>query len=350
MKVVIMAGGGGTRLWPVSTQEKPKQFLTLNGDKSLLRLTVDRAQRISGEGDVFITANSKYKTLLESDLPEVPVEKILYEPAKRDNAAAIALTLRRLMHLGFENEVMIMLPSDHFIEKESLFSSILHNAEKFIQAHNEYIVTLGIEPMYPETGYGYIEHTDTLLDESSIYKVRRFTEKPDKKTAESFIKKGNYYWNSGIFCWHIGTMWSLFEAHLPEIARIVTKISTYFGTDEEINAINEYYPGIPATSIDYGIMEKAPHIGMVLAQRLGWNDIGNWKSIYDISAKEKKNVLQGEGVAYNGEGNLVYGSGKKVHLIGIDNIGVIQTEDDILVINLETAGDIKHYLNTLKHK
>lgn len=348
MKIVCMAGGGGTRLWPVSTEDFPKQFLSLGFERSLLQQTYDRVSPLITPQDYFITANKNYAELLEEQLSEIPREHFFYEPAKRDNAAAVALTLKRLIHLGYKDEIMVMLSADHFIKNTTYFLEILNTATAFVEAHNEYILTIGIEPTYPETGYGYIETTDNVLSEDNalcVKAVKRFTEKPDLATATDFIKQGNFYWNSGMFIWHIGAMWSLFEEFLPDITNALDSIDHYIGSDDEENVLNELYPTLQATSIDFGIMEKAQHIGIVPAKDLGWTDIGNWKSVMNLFEKDPAgNVNLNNATLLDAKNSFTYGEGKKVYMFGGQNIGIIQTDGEIFILDLDKSSDIKTFL------
>ena len=410
MKIVCMAGGGGTRLWPVSTNSFPKQFLSLGFNRSLLQQTYDRISSLIKPEDYFITANKNYSKLLEEQLTEIPKSNFFYEPTKRDNAAAVALTLKRLLHLGYRDEVMVMLPSDHFIKNTEYFKQILKTAESFIKENQKYILTIGIHPEYPETGYGYIEGTDTELysdsgpdatpdtstagsttnhsdapapgstpdtstdtssdslhdvthneipatSQLSINKVKRFTEKPDKETAESFIKQGNFYWNSGMFVWHIGEMWKLFEKFLPEITEKLDTLDDILGTEEEDTALNNLYPTLRAISIDFAIMEKAQHIGVIPVKDLKWTDIGNWKSVMNLfKPDENGNVNRNKAILTdtrnsftfdkisNSSSNNPDSKAKKIYMYGGQNLGIIQTDNEIFILDLDKSSDIKNFL------
>ena len=300
--IVIMAGGIGSRLWPVSTPEMPKQFIDLLGvGKSLLQLTVERFRSVAGIAGMWVVTSENYVDIVRKQLPEMPADHILAEPVPRNTAPCIAYACWRIMREDPEANIVVT-PSDAIVLKTELFSEIISKALEFT-ASTSSIVTVGIHPDRPETGYGYI--CSSSKEECNVVKVNEFREKPDRETAERYLAAGNYFWNAGIFVWSVSTIVDQMRRHAPQIAGMMDKIARTFGTDEEKAALAEFFPQCDKISIDYAVMEKSDSIYVISAD-LGWSDLGSWTSA-------------GSHIAEGPDGNRVVGNDVRL----IDSEGCI---------------------------
>ena len=300
--IVIMAGGIGSRLWPVSTPEMPKQFIDLLGvGKSLLQLTVERFRSVAGIAGMWVVTSENYVDIVRKQLPEMPADHILAEPVPRNTAPCIAYACWRIMREDPEANIVVT-PSDAIVLKTELFSEIISKALEFT-ASTSSIVTVGIHPDRPETGYGYI--CSSSKEECNVVKVNEFREKPDRETAERYLAAGNYFWNAGIFVWSVSTIVDQMRRHAPQIAGIMDKIAGTFGTEEEKAALAEFFPQCDKISIDYAVMEKSDSIYVISAD-LGWSDLGSWTSA-------------GSHIAEGPDGNRVVGNDVRL----IDSEGCI---------------------------
>ena len=300
--IVIMAGGIGSRLWPVSTPEMPKQFIDLLGvGKSLLQLTVERFRSVAGIAGMWVVTSENYVDIVRKQLPEMPADHILAEPVPRNTAPCIAYACWRIMREDPEANIVVT-PSDAIVLKTELFSEIISKALEFT-ASTSSIVTVGIHPDRPETGYGYI--CSSSKEEGNIVKVNEFREKPDRETAERYLAAGNYFWNAGIFVWSVSTIVDQMRRHAPQIAGMMDKIAGTFGTEEEKAALAEFFPQCDKISIDYAVMEKSDSIYVISAD-LGWSDLGSWTSA-------------GSHIAEGPDGNRVVGNDVRL----IDSEGCI---------------------------
>lgn len=300
--IVIMAGGIGSRLWPVSTPEMPKQFIDLLGvGKSLLQLTVERFRSVAGIAGMWVVTSENYVDIVRKQLPEMPADHILAEPVPRNTAPCIAYACWRIMREDPEANIVVT-PSDAIVLKTELFSEIISKALEFT-ASSSSIVTVGIHPDRPETGYGYI--CSSSKEECNVVKVNEFREKPDRETAERYLAAGNYFWNAGIFVWSVSTIVDQMRRHAPQIAGMMDKIARTFGTEEEKAALAEFFPQCDKISIDYAVMEKSDSIYVISAD-LGWSDLGSWTSA-------------GSHIAEGPDGNRVVGNDVRL----IDSEGCI---------------------------
>lgn len=345
---VIMAGGTGTRFWPLSKKRKPKQFLKLFSERTLLQETVDRLDGFIPESRAMVITNRDYRQWVSEQIPDIPGEFIIGEPVAKNTAPCIAAAAAVLLK-NDTDAVMMVMPADHQIENRDALHTVLDAAAK-IALQEDALVTIGIEPSRAETGYGYIRRGSDqkfMENELPVYKVKNFTEKPDEKTAEKFIKSGDYLWNSGIFVWKASTIVNAFRNSLPVLYKhLEVLMNSGLGKGD----IDQFYYSCPSVSIDYGVMEKADDILLIPAD-FDWNDIGSWKAVHELAEKDGSgNASFGADVIEEGaESTLVHSqSGKLITLVGISNIALVETDDSILVLNLDKAQDVKKVVDTLK--
>ena len=329
--VAIMAGGVGSRFWPASREERPKQFMDIMGDgRSLLRITFERFLKVTSADKIFIVTNAKYQAQVLEHLPELTEQQILCEPSRNNTAPCVAYTAFKLHNLDPEAN-MVIAPSDALIMNEMLFAENINKALTYT-AENDALVTLGIAPDRPHTGYGYIQFIGED-GKDGVYPVRRFTEKPDLPTAKDFLKSGDYLWNAGIFVWKAATVLKAFEQYAEEIYALLAQGANAYNTPGEQDFINEFYPQTPSISVDYAIMENATNIHTIPAQ-FGWSDLGAWGALYQESPKDGAgNVIHAEQIITDDVHNT-YIRGPKDKLIvvgGVDDLLVID-EGDVLVV------------------
>ncbi|MFN8240054.1 MAG: mannose-1-phosphate guanylyltransferase [Bacteroidales bacterium] len=348
--VLIMAGGVGSRFWPYSRQEKPKQFLDILGTgKTLIQQTFERFKRVCPEENIYIVTSNEHKEQVMEQLSISP-DKILAEPLRRNTAPCIAYGTFRIMSEN-PNAIIAVTPSDHLIEKEEVFSEVISAGFDFAKGHDA-LLTLGIRPDRPETGYGYIQANNKKAVEGNerFLKVKAFTEKPDLELAKVFLQSGDFYWNSGIFIWKISTVMKAFEKHLPDIYSVFDDGKGLYGTDKEDSFILRTYTSCRSISIDYGIMEKADNVFVVCTDP-GWSDLGTWSSLYEHSATDKSGnaVVRGKVLTYDSKGNIInIAPGKVAVLQGLEDYIVVNTEDVLLVVKKDSEQNIKQYLEEVK--
>lgn len=343
---LIMAGGKGERFWPKSRVTLPKQFLSLTDDgKTMIQLTVERIRPLVELEDVYIATNKNYKELVKEQLPGLPEENILCEPAGRNTAPCIGLGA---VHAAakYEDAVMIVLPSDHLIKQNDIFIETFQEACE-IAEKGENLVTVGIMPNYPETGYGYIRYCQEEQD-GSAYKVARFVEKPDLDTAKSYLADGTYLWNSGMFVWKVSTILNSFKAYMPATCEGLMQIKAAVGTPDENSVLEDVFPNLESQSVDYGIMEKAGNI-FILPGSFGWDDVGSWLAVGRIKKNdENNNVINGNVITVNTADCVIEGADKLIAAVGLRNIVVVDTKDATLIASKENAGEIKQVLAKLR--
>ncbi len=339
--VAIMAGGVGSRFWPASREDKPKQFLDIAGDgRSLLRMTFDRFLKLTSADKIFIVTNDKYKQLVKDHLPEVIDQQILCEPSRNNTAPSVAYTAFKLHGIDPKANFVIA-PSDALIVNDTLFTANINKALRFT-AENDALLTLGISPDAPHTGYGYIQFLDEQTNTDDVYRVKRFTEKPDLPTAKSFLKSGDYLWNAGIFIWRARTILDAYEQYAPDIYALLSQGLDRYNTDQEQAFIDEFYPQTPSISVDYAIMENADNIYTIPAQ-FGWSDLGAWGALYHESNKDKDgNVLTGRVVLEDTHNSFIRGPKDKLVVVGgVDDLLVIDEGDVLLVYPRNREQEIK---------
>lgn len=348
--VVIMAGGRGERFWPRSRMAKPKQFLNLIGEKTMLQLTVERIKDLVGISDTFIVAGSKFKDTILEQIPQLPEENIIIEPFGRDTAAAIGLAAL-ILGQKTPGEVMIVLPADHYIGNVRNFHEVLRSAV-VTAGRGDKIVTLGISPHSPETGYGYIQRGE-LIDTFAgmpVYRAVHFLEKPDYAGALEFLSSGDYLWNSGMFVWQLDLIRAMIEKHIPSLAKGLKEIEDSLGTEQYAKTINKVYSELPRVSIDYGIMEQADNV-FVIPCDFGWDDIGSWTALERYAEKDDLgNVLHGEGVLLDTINTYVISEEKTVALLGVEDLIIVNDHNSLLICHKSRAQEIKKVVQALSDK
>lgn len=346
---VIMSGGIGSRFWPFSREARPKQFLDFFGTgRSLIRMTYDRFRKILPAENIFIVTNKDYVDLISEELPELNSCQILAEPMRRNTAPCIAFATYHINALN-PNANIVVAPSDHLILKEDEFLSVIKKAYQFV-SKNPILLTLGIRPSRPETGYGYIQMSEEKVD--GMTKVKVFTEKPNIDLAKVFYESGEFLWNSGIFIWNVKAIFESFRKHLPEIANRFDQGLEQFGTKNEMDFINENYPFCPNISIDYGIMEKADNV-CVQAADFGWSDLGTWGSLHDVSEKDEfaNSQLTSKAMFFDSSENVVALPKEKLVVIqGLDGYIVAESDNVLLICKKEEEQRIKQFVTDVKLK
>ena len=338
---LIMAGGKGTRFWPLSTEEKPKQFLNLIGEETMIQMTVNRIKPIIPIERVFVCTGEMYVDLVKEQLPELPEQNIIVEPEGRNTAPCIALSAF-VIKKYYKDANMIVLPSDHLISDEDEFRNVIKNADEFVKENKEAIITLGMEPTRPETGYGYIRYgkDEKVINNHKVIKVDAFVEKPNKEKAKAYIKEGNYLWNGGMFLWSADNILNQIDKYSNDTYKALKDIETV--ANEEIQElINNNYHKTEAISIDYAVMEKSDSI-YVVPSRFGWDDVGSWEALDRYREKDEKgNVLVGSAKVVDSHGNLVISSSHDIVVEGLKDIYVIENDGKILVGHKSNVANVK---------
>lgn len=346
--VAIMAGGIGSRLWPKSRAEYPKQFLDiLNTGRTLIQATYDRFATFIPKENIYVVTTTQYKNIVMEQLPEIPAENILCEPSRKNTAPCIAYISYKLMSLNPQAS-LICAPADHIILRNDAFEKVCDTALNFTK-HIKALVTLGIKPTYANTGYGYIQHEQQSVAEN-IYKVKTFTEKPDAELAKTFLVSGDFLWNAGIFVWKIKNIIFAFEKYLPEMHEVFDAEKENFNTPAEETAINRIYPQCVNISIDYGIMEKADNV-YVIPSSFGWSDLGTWASAYENLDKDYLgNAVTGDNVVViDATKNIIQADNDKLVLLqGLDDFVVVDTKDVLLICKKEKEQELKEYVAEIK--
>lgn len=347
MHALILAGGSGTRLWPRSRKERPKQLLDIVSAKTMLQETYERIRPLIPDERIFVVTNDGYVHIVREQVPQVPPQNIIGELEGHGTAPSIGLGALYLKRLDPEG-VMAVLPADHLIKREEEFRSILQAAAQV--AEEGHLVTLGIKPDQPETGYGYIRRGGALKRVAGydIHRVDRFTEKPDRALAEEFVRSGEYYWNSGMFIWKVSAILREMKRFMPELHAQLMDIEAALGTDEERETIERVWAMVRDETIDFGIMEKAKDVA-VLPADIGWSDVGSWATLLDLlPADEENNVVVGEHVGLQTTDSLIYSPRRLVATVGVKDLVIVDTDDAILICPRERAQEVRALVDELK--
>ncbi|MDR9446439.1 MAG: sugar phosphate nucleotidyltransferase [Balneolaceae bacterium] len=364
---VLMAGGSGTRFWPKSIASKPKQFLSLFGDKTMLQDTVDRLDGWIQREDWRVVTNASYRALVQNQLPWMTTDQILGEPVAKNTAPCIAAAAASVSS-GItsdgeglvEDPVMVVMPSDHVIQDPRAFQSVLDHAVR-VAAESDALVTIGITPTHPETGYGYIQFEAPNDSESGSspaqttemgiqdYNVKAFREKPDRQTAQSYLEQGSFVWNSGLFVWRLSSFMGALKEAMPELYNQCELLASKGLTEE---AIRKFFEGAESISIDYGLMEKANNVRVVPGE-FGWNDVGSWTAAYDLATKDANgNASNTEAlISVNASNNYIdVDDGTVVGIVGVEGMAVVQSGERLLVCPIDQAQEVKKVVDQLKKR
>lgn len=344
---VIMAGGKGERFWPQSRVSRPKQFLSLTADgETMIQKTVGRLLSLVNIEDIFVVTNKNYLETLNEQLPELPPENVIAEPAARNTAPCIGLAAGIIKKKYGEDTIMLVLPSDHLIKFTAMYIDTLKTAIRTAE-QGENLVTIGITPTYPETGYGYINFASKEAQDGA-YEVVRFVEKPDIDKAKTYVNSGEYLWNSGMFVWKTSTILKNIERYLPDIYKGLAPIAEKYGTDAFEETLAQQFPALRGESIDFGVMEKADNI-YTIPGNFGWDDVGNWLAMERINpTNEFGNMVRGDVISINTKNTTVIGGKRLIATVGIDNLVVVDTEDAVLICAKDSTQDVKKVIENLK--
>lgn len=346
--VVIMAGGVGARFWPMSKTSRPKQFIDILGiGESLIQQTYARFKNICPTENIFVVTSSLYKNLVLEQLPEIKSDRVLCEPYRKNTAPCIAYANYKISKIN-PDAIIVVAPSDHIVLKNEVFTDVINTAMKKV-SDSECLVTLGIRPSYPNTGYGYIQYDDKedTCTKAGFKKVKTFTEKPNIQMAKSFIESGDFLWNAGIFIWSLKSSMQAIKMYLPEVDELFASVGDRYNTIEEEEYIEKVYLVCKNISIDYGVMEKAKNV-YVLAADFGWSDLGTWGSLYDMRTKnDESNAIVGRNVlTYDTKGCIINMPKNKLVVIqGLEDYIVAESGDTLLICKLGEEQQIRRFLS-----
>ena len=348
MFAVIMAGGKGARFWPRSRERMPKHLLDILGERTIIRETVDRIRPlVPAERTLIVTGRSHAAELIRQ-LPDIPPENILIEPVGRNTAPCIGLAALHILR-RVPDAVMLVLPSDHRIGDEAAYRRVLQTAAG-AAAQGDPLVTIGIPPTGPETGYGYIEQGERFSGSGTdgIYRVRSIREKPPREQAEHFLAQGGFSWNSGMFVWKASTIIKTIGQFLPDLWQGLLEIREALGTDREEEVVGTIYAGLKSVSIDYGVMEKAKDV-LVIPGAFGWSDLGSWDTLWEVSKKDENgNAVRGAFIGIDAADSLIHSAGKLVALVGVKDLLVVETNDALLICRRGRSQDVRKIVETLE--
>lgn len=349
---VIMAGGEGSRLWPLSRRERPKQMVQLASDQSLFQMAVDRISPIFPPERIYVVTVESQAVKLQAQCTEIPVENFLIEPMPRGTASVVGLAALAL-HQRDPQAVMVILAADHLISNVTYFQQLLR--EGYTLAEAGMLVTLGIHPTYPATGYGYIQRGEELPGFPFLsFEVKRFREKPDEETARDFLARGDHFWNSGMFLWRTDRIREEFARHMPELVAQLGEIEQAWDTPARAEVLTTTWLNIKPQTIDYGIMEKAEQVAVIPAADLGWNDVGSWESIFEVFTPDENGniILDAQHIGIKTGSSLIVsdGTNRLVVTLGVEDLIVVDTQDAILVCARDHAQKVREVVNLLKQQ
>ena len=347
--IVIMAGGVGSRFWPYSKSSKPKQFLDVLGTgRTLLQMTFDRFREIAPAEQFYVVTNQAHASLVSEQLPELLDHQILAEPLRKNTAACMAYAAYKISNLD-PNATMVVAPADHLILQEGRFLQTLVTAISAAQVQNR-LLTIGIKPNRPETGYGYIQYLPDSED-TQVLKVKTFTEKPNAKLAATFMESGDFVWNSGMFVWKVESLIEAFKQHMPDLADVFEEGKSQFGPSDEEDYIATTYTTLKNISIDYGIMEKSDQVFVVLGD-FGWSDIGSWQSLHEIRDKDdQNNVVEANALLYETENCFIKTDSDKLVVVqGLDHYLINESENVLLICKLDAENKFRDFVAQAKKK
>lgn len=346
--ILIMAGGQGERFWPYSRRKYPKQFLRLTDEKkTMIQLTMERACRFTDIQHIFVATNRNYYSIVREQIPDLPEENMICEPVGKNTAPCVALGAAHIAR-RYGDALMTVLPSDHLVKIPPLFIDTLREACDFAE-QGPRLVTIGITPSGPETGYGYIRFLSERV-QGGVYRVNGFVEKPSLDKAKEYAASGEYLWNSGMFIWKASTILESLNRYMPEVSAGLQKIRQSIGTPDYDQVLEEVFAAFPSVSIDYGILEKADNL-YTIAGNFGWDDVGSWLAVSRIHLKDDhKNSIQGNVIAIDSEDVTILGGSKLITAVGLHDLIVVDTEDAILICDKGRTGDIRTVLRVLKEK
>ena len=347
----LMAGGVGTRFWPRSRKTSPKQVLNIAGDNTMIQATHQRLKGMVEDSDILIVTNHEQKRLIQEQLSMLGDKNFVLEPFGRNTAPCIGLAALHV-HAQDPDGVMVVMPADHLISNVDEFQRVVRLACDFAR-ENGGLVTLGITPDEPATGYGYIQSGETVHTEDgrTVRRVRSFAEKPNLETAKRFLESGDFFWNSGMFIWRASTILKEIKEKLPDIYEPLMALEAHLGKSSYEEELNKMYEQIRSISIDYGVMQEAEEV-YVIPTDMGWNDVGSWETVYEISQKDK-NASSGEYreiISINSQRNYAYSPDKVVALVGVEDLVVVDTGDAILIGRRDASQDVKEAVEALKKK
>ena len=345
---LIMAGGSGTRFWPRSRVAKPKQYLKLFGEESLLQSTIRRFESFTDTDNIYIVSNKNQAEVLEEQTPSLPKENLIYEPVGKNTLPCIGLAAM-FAEKENPNGIMVVSPSDHLINNDELFRDTVLAASKIAEEKNG-IVTIGITPTYPATGYGYVQTAENITGNDKInqFKVERFVEKPDETTATQYLDEGGFYWNSGLFIFKVSVFLDAVKKFAPELYADLRKIQADFGNPTYEQTLNTIYRAVESISVDYGIMEHAKNIYLVEGN-FDWNDLGSWESVYQVDKKDENgNVQNGEAILLESKNSYIHADDAMVAVIGLEDVVVVQEGNAILVCKRDNTKQVKKVVEQLK--
>ena len=350
---VIMAGGGGTRLWPLSRRSRPKQLLSLFDERSLFQIAVSRLEGLFPFERILVVTVEAQAAMLRAQVPEIPAENYIIEPLPRGTASVVGLAAIALRQRD-PQAVMAILTSDHYMGNEYRFRRLLEAAHAVAQ--DGHLVTLGIEPTFPATGYGYIQRGEFLgrFQNLDVYKVQRFKEKPDEDTAKEMLLNGDHAWNSGMFVWRVDTILEEFKCQMPQLDQVLADIDQAWNTPERLDVINRLWPEVKSETIDYGIMEGAQKVAVIPAAGLGWSDVGSWDSLFDVLPGNQQGniVIGGEHIEIDTQHSLIYVNQphRLIVTIGVEDLVVVDTGDVLLVCRKDQAQKVRQVVDQLKER